>query len=92
MERASALSAVASTAARTEPDLAELYQWREQLRIDGYRDFVAGLALPSATLDPRAADILITMLSPQLYLAFRDVRGWSAPRTLSNGWPAAFPS
>ncbi len=87
MERASALSAVASTAAPTEPDLAELYQWREQLRIDGYRDFVAGLALPSATLDPRAADILITMLSPQLYLAFRDERGWSHEDTIE--WMAS---
>ena len=60
----------------TNPELAEVYQSREQLRVDGYRDFVNGLALPAGANPERAADILITMLSPQFYLALRTERGW----------------
>ncbi len=51
-------------------------QSRERLRVDAYRDFVNGLA-PPVTVNPgRAADVLITMLSPQFYLALRQERGW----------------
>lgn len=76
LHRASALNAVAGAAAPTDPELAEVYQSREQLRVDGYRDFVNGLALPAGANPERAADILITMLSPQFYLALRTERGW----------------
>ena len=76
LHRASALNAVAAAAAPTDPELAEVYRSREDLRVNDYRDFVNGLAL-SAGADPtRAADILITMLSPQFYLALRNERGW----------------
>ena len=76
LRRASALNAVAGAAAPTDHELSEVYQSRERLRIDGYREFVSGLALP-ATVDPgRAADLLITMVSPQFYLALRAERGW----------------
>ena len=76
-QRASALSEVAGAAAPTDPDIAEVYQSREKLRVDDYRDFVKMLALPAGVDADRATDILITMLSPQLYLALRDGRGWS---------------
>jgi AcrR family transcriptional regulator len=76
MHRTSALNAVASAAAPTDPELAEVYLSREQLRVDAYRDFVDALDLPADTNPARAADILITMLSPQVYLALRQERGW----------------
>ena len=76
LRRAAALSAVAGAAAPTDPELAEVYQSREQLRVDAYRDFVNGLALPADANPGRAADLLITMLSPQFYLALRQERGW----------------
>jgi AcrR family transcriptional regulator len=75
--RASALSEVAGAAAPTDPDLADVYQSREKLRVEAYRDFVKMLALPAGVDADRATDILITMLSPQLYLAWRDGRHWS---------------
>ena len=76
LRRAAALSAVAGAAAPTDPELAEVYQSREQLRVDAYRDFVKGLALPADANPGRAVDLLITMLSPQFYLALRQERGW----------------
>ncbi|MGB8385687.1 MAG: TetR/AcrR family transcriptional regulator [Dermatophilaceae bacterium] len=83
-QRAAALSEVARTAAPTDPDAFAVYQSREELRIRGYRDFMALLAdaLPSGVDPNRAADILITMTSPQLYLAFRHDRGWSHDQTV----------
>ena len=83
-ERAAALSEVARAAAPTDPDAFAVYQSREELRIRGYQDFMALLAdaLPSHVNPDRAADILTTMTSPQLYLAFRHDRGWSHPQTV----------
>ena len=83
-ERAAALSEVARAAAPTDPDAFAVYQSREELRIRGYRDFMAMLAdaLPSHVDPDRAADILTTMTSPQLYLAFRHDRGWSHRQTV----------
>ena len=76
LRRAAALNAVAGAAAPTDPELAEVYQSREQLRVDAYSNFVNGLALPADANPGRAADLLITMLSPQFYLALRQERGW----------------
>jgi AcrR family transcriptional regulator len=76
-QRASALSEVAGATAPTDPDIAEVYQSREKLRVEAYREFVNMLALPAGIDTDRATDILITMLSPQLYRALRDGRGWS---------------
>ena len=75
-ERASALSEVAGAAAATDPELAEVYQSREKLRVDGYWDFVHLLTLPAGADAELAADILITLHSPRLYLALREGRGW----------------
>lgn len=87
LHRASALNAVAGAAAPTDPELAEVYQSREKLRVDGYRDFVNGLALPAGANPGRAADILITMQSPQFYLALRTERGWQHQEIVD--WMAA---
>ncbi|MEP7089787.1 MAG: TetR/AcrR family transcriptional regulator [Nocardioidaceae bacterium] len=76
LQRASALNAVARGAAPTDPELAEVYHSRERLRVNAYRDFVKQLALPARVNPARAADILITMLSPQFYQALRQERGW----------------
>jgi AcrR family transcriptional regulator len=76
LRRAAALNAVAGAAAPTDPELAEVYRSREHLRVDAYRDFVNGLALPVTVNPGRAADVLITMLSPQFYLALQQERGW----------------
>jgi hypothetical protein len=76
-QRASALSEVAGATAPTDPDIAEVYQSREKLRVEAYREFVNVLALPAGIDADRATDILITMLSPQLYRALRAGRGWT---------------
>ena len=77
LERASALSQVAAAAAATDPELDEVYQSRERLRVEGYRDFVHGLSLPAGTDPGRATDLLLTLHSARVYLALRDERGWS---------------
>jgi AcrR family transcriptional regulator len=77
LQRASALNAVAGAAAPTDSELAEVYQSREGLRVGAYQAFVNGLTLPPGTNPARAADILITMLSGQFYLALRAERGWT---------------
>lgn len=76
-QRAAALSEVASAAAATDPELNEIYGTRERYRIEGYRDFVQALHLPQGCRSDRAVDLLVTLHSPRLYLAFRDDRGWS---------------
>lgn len=76
-QRASALSEVAGATAPTDPDIAEVYQSSEKLRVEAYREFVNVLALPAGIDADRATDILITMLSPQLYRALRAGRGWT---------------
>ena len=53
-----------------------MYQSREKLRVDGYWDFVHLLTLPAGADAELAADILITLHSPRLYLALREGRGW----------------
>lgn len=76
LRRASALNTVARGAASTDTELAEVYHSRERLRVNAYRDFVNDLALPVGTNSARAADILITMLSPEFYLTLRQERDW----------------
>ncbi|HEY5881475.1 MAG TPA: TetR/AcrR family transcriptional regulator [Nakamurella sp.] len=85
-ERASTLSEVARAAAPTDPEAFAVYESREKLRIRNFKDFVAGLDLPAGVDPLRAADILITMNSAQVYLAFRVERGWSHQETI--GWLA----
>jgi AcrR family transcriptional regulator len=83
-ERAAALSQVARAAAPTDPDLRAVWESREELRVQGYRHFVTtlGASIPS-DVDPLiAADIMITMVSPELYLAFRVERGWTHQQTI----------
>ncbi len=76
--RASALSEVARAAAPTDPELAAVWGWREKLRVDGYRDFLAALQerLPEHVDGSLAGDVLIAMLSPGFYLSLRVERGW----------------
>lgn len=76
-ERAAALSEVASAAAATDPELAEVSSSRETYRVQGYRDFVQSLDLPTGATVDRVSDLLVTLHSPRVYLAFRDGRGWS---------------
>jgi AcrR family transcriptional regulator len=79
LERVSPLAEVARAAAPTDPDASAIFQSREELRIRGYQDFMAMLtgSLPDHVDAARATDILITMDSAPLYLAFRRDRGWS---------------
>lgn len=76
-ERAASLSEVASAAAATDPELAEISSTRETYRVQGYRDFVHSLDVPTGTSVHRASDLLVTLHSPGVYLALRDGRGWS---------------
>jgi AcrR family transcriptional regulator len=83
-ERAGALSQVARAAAPTDPDLRAVWESREELRVQGYRHFVATLGSSmAADVDPLVAgDIMITMVSPELYLGFRVERGWTHQQTI----------
>ncbi|WP_454084173.1 TetR/AcrR family transcriptional regulator [Georgenia sp. Marseille-Q6866] len=76
LERASALSEVARAAAATDPDLAEIYRSREVFRVEGYRAFVDGLNVTDVA-PAYALDVLLTLHSARVYLAFREGRGWS---------------
>lgn len=84
LERVSALAEVARAAAPTDADASAIFQSREELRIRGYQDFMAMLtgSLPDHVDAARATDILITMDSAPLYLAFRRDRGWSHEQTV----------
>ncbi len=83
-ERAAALGQVARAAAPTDPDLRAVWESREELRVQGYRHFLAnlGTSLPDDVDPAFAADIMITMVSPELYLAFRVERGWTHQQTV----------
>jgi len=68
---------VARAAAPTDPELAQVWSYREDLRIEGYRRFVGAIAghLPAGVDPDRAADVLIAMLAPGLYVMLQQ-RGW----------------
>ncbi len=76
--RASAVSEVARAAAPTDPELAAAWSYREGLRVDTHRLFVAALAdaLPAGFDVDRAGDVLLTMVNPSTYLTLAGF-GWS---------------
>lgn len=82
-ERASALSEVAHAAAVTDPELAAVYHSRDNLRSDGYRDFIGRLTLPPGVDVAHATDLLIALHSPRLYHALREERGWTHQQVTS---------
>ncbi|MHA6693486.1 TetR/AcrR family transcriptional regulator [Homoserinimonas sp. A520] len=79
--RAAAVAETARVAARTDPDVAEVYEESERHRSREFRKVTEslgahGLLQPGLTA-ARAGDILVTLLGPQNYLAFTAQHEWT---------------
>jgi TetR/AcrR family transcriptional regulator, regulator of autoinduction and epiphytic fitness len=84
MERSSAIQHVLATAAQVDPDAAELLAEIRRQRHTGQSRIVAALKARDA-LDPgldtsEAADIVYTLLSPEVHRILTVERGWPADR------------
>lgn len=83
-QRAAALDLVVQAAALTDPDIAALLARHEQLRTEGYREYVSTLTerdllRPGADSD-ELTSALLTMTGSGVFLAFTEQHGWPAPR------------
>ena len=80
-QRASPVSLVGEAGAATDPELARISRAGDELRATGFTSAVELAAAKGPLrrgLDVRsAADILIAVYSPALYMEFLDDRGWS---------------
>jgi AcrR family transcriptional regulator len=84
IERSSAIQHVLSPAAYVDPDPAELLTEIRRQRHNGQSRIVAALdargALDPDLNDSEAADIVYTLLSPEVHRVLTVDRGWSADR------------
>lgn len=83
--RASAVADVARVAALTDPDVQAVYRRSEQHRHAQFARIVQALADHGTLRDDltvaTATDILVTVFSPQVYLACTTERGWTDEQT-----------
>ena len=67
-----------------DEEVQALWRHSEELRVDGYRTVVDELAKKGPFRDgmdaAEAVDVLLTLLSPDVYLLLAKDRGWSAER------------
>jgi AcrR family transcriptional regulator len=82
LERVGPLVDVLSTAARSEPELAELLARIHRERLENLRTFVVALAANGLLRqEPEAAlDTVWALASPELYLLLTTTRGWNRER------------
>jgi hypothetical protein len=82
LERVGPLVDVLSTAARSEPELAELLARIHRERLENLRTFVVALAANGPLRqEPEAAlDTVWALASPELYLLLTTTRGWNRER------------
>jgi len=84
--RVARLHEVARVAGQTDPDIARLWNEREDMRRRGYGQFVRSLAERNGLrpdLDVEAAtDVAMTILGPPTYLALVADHGWTHERYL----------
>ncbi|MDP5228217.1 MULTISPECIES: TetR/AcrR family transcriptional regulator [Arthrobacter] len=85
--RASAMNEVARSAAGTDPDARATFERVERLREAGYRNFLAHLATRCSFRDDLgldgALDVLLSLLSPRMFLSLTQDRGWDADRAMA---------
>lgn len=83
-ERASAISEVLRAAALTDPEVRDLHEHHERLRLEAFGqviDLFAARGALRAGLDPaHATDVFFTVLSDPVWHQLRTERGWSAER------------
>lgn len=86
--RAAAVADVARIAAQTDPDVEAIYRRSEQHRRTQFRRIVQSLAdhgtLRNDLTVDTATDILVTVFSPQTYLAYTTDLSWT--RTQAADW------
>ena len=89
--RAAPLLSVVRDAAGADPEMAEQWRVNEEQRYIAHRSLAELLAAKGDALRPgltvaEAADVLFTLLSPEVYLLLTVVRGWPPARW--QGWVA----
>ena len=82
--RAATLDRVAVAASTTDPEVVDLINPHEFLRIQGFRSYIDTLAargLLRDGLDPaEATDVLLTLAGSDVFLNFTEERGWTVKR------------
>jgi AcrR family transcriptional regulator len=82
--RAATLDRVALAASTTDPEVVDLINHHESLRIRGFRSYIDSLAargLLREGLDPaEATDVLLTLAGPDVFLNLTEERGWTVER------------
>lgn len=82
--RAATLDRVAVAASTTDPEVVDLINHHEFLRIQGFRSYIDTLAargLLRDGLDPaEATDVLLTLTGSDVFLNFTEERGWTVKR------------
>jgi AcrR family transcriptional regulator len=83
--RVAPLLSVVRDAAGADPEMAEQWQVNEKQRYIAHRSLAEQLAAKGDVLRPgltvdEAADVIFTLLSPEVYLLLTAVRGWPPAR------------
>jgi len=83
-QRAAPLDRVAEAAATTDPDVRDVVEHHETLRVAGYRSYLEtfesrGLLREGLALD-EAVDVLLTLVGSGVFLSFTEGRGWTVDR------------
>jgi AcrR family transcriptional regulator len=82
--RGAALDRVALATSTTDPEVVDLINHHESLRIQGFRSYIDSLAargLLRDGLDPvEATDVLLTLAGPDVFLNLTEERGWTVKR------------
>jgi AcrR family transcriptional regulator len=85
--RAATLDRVALAASTTDPEVVDLIDHHESLRVQGFRSYIDTLAargLLRDGLDPaEATDVLLTLAGADVFLNFTEERGWTVKRYIS---------
>jgi len=85
--RAATLDRVALAASTTDPEVVDLIDHHESLRVQGFRSYIDTLAargLLRDGLDPaEATDVLLTLAGADVFLNFTEERGWTVERYIS---------
>lgn len=90
-ERAAQIDRVARAAALTDPEVREVLEHHERLRVAGFRSYLETVAarglLRSGLALEEATDVLLTLAGSTTFLAFTEGRGWTTDRWVA--WTTA---
>jgi hypothetical protein len=84
-QRAAALNRVAATAALTDDEVVAVVAHHARLRRDGYRAYVESMdARGFLAVDvDEATDVLLSLVSSEMFLVLTEDRGWSVERYIA---------